>query len=242
MSQPYDFSSLIHSRRSVRKYDLTADFDHQVVTRALELAALSPNSSNMQLWQFHRVINSDKRQQLTKLCMGQNAAKTANELVVFVITPDKWQQRTRINAAHIRQMFKGRDDKASKRALKYYEKLIPFVYRNDRLGLLGLGRQLICAFLGRNKPMMREVSKTDLRVCLHKSSSLAAMTFMMAMRAEGYDTCPMEGFDSKRTKALLGLKKNDEITMIISCGKRTDEGIYGERQRVDNEEIIITHA
>ncbi|WP_412547211.1 nitroreductase family protein [Photobacterium toruni] len=242
ISQPYDFSSLIHSRRSVRKYDLTADFDHQVVTRALELAALSPNSSNMQLWQFHRVINSDKRQQLTKLCMGQNAAKTANELVVFVITPDKWQQRTRINAAHIRQMFKGRDDKASKRALKYYEKLIPFVYRNDRLGLLGLGRQLICAFLGRNKPMMREVSKTDLRVCLHKSSSLAAMTFMMAMRAEGYDTCPMEGFDSKRTKALLGLKKNDEITMIISCGKRTDEGIYGERQRVDNEEIIITHA
>ncbi len=242
ISQPYDFSSLIHSRRSVRKYDLTADFDHQVVTRALELAALSPNSSNMQLWQFHRVINSDKRQQLTKLCMGQNAAKTANELVVFVITPDKWQQRTRINAAHIRQMFKGRDDKASKRAFKYYEKLIPFVYRNDRLGLLGLGRQLICAFLGRNKPMMREVSKTDLRVCLHKSSSLAAMTFMMAMRAEGYDTCPMEGFDSKRTKALLDLKKNDEITMIISCGKRTDEGIYGERQRVDNEEIIITHA
>ena len=74
----------------------------------------------MQLWQFHRVINDDKRQQLTTLCMGQNAAKTANELVAFVITPDKWQQRTRINAAHIREMFKGRDDKASKRALKYY--------------------------------------------------------------------------------------------------------------------------
>ncbi|MCD9555448.1 nitroreductase family protein [Photobacterium carnosum] len=242
ISQPYDFSSLVHSRRSVRKYDLTAEFDHQAVARALELAALSPNSSNMQLWQFHRVINDDKRQQLATLCMGQNAAKTANELVAFVITPDKWQQRTRINAAHIREMFKGRDDKASKRALKYYEKLIPFVYRNDQFGLLGLGRRLICAFLGRNKPIMREVSKADLRVCLHKSSSLAAMTFMMAMRAEGYDTCPMEGFDSKRAKALLGLKNNDEITMIVSCGKRTDEGIYGERQRVDNQEIIITHA
>lgn len=51
ISQPYDFSSLVHSRRSVRKYDLTAEFDHQAVARALELAALSPNSSNMQLWQ-----------------------------------------------------------------------------------------------------------------------------------------------------------------------------------------------
>ncbi|MCD9552793.1 nitroreductase family protein [Photobacterium carnosum] len=232
------YVALIHNHRSVRKYDADSTFDHQAVARALELATLSPNSSNMQLWQF----NDNKRQQLATLCMGQNAAKTANELIAFVITPDKWQQRTRINAAHIREMFKGRDDKASKRALKYYEKLIPFVYRNDRFGLLGLGRRLICAFLGRNKPMMRKVSKADLRVCLHKSSSLAAMTFMMAMRAEGYDTCPMEGFDSKRAKALLGLKSNDEITMIVSCGKRTDEGIYGERQRVDNQEIIITHA
>lgn len=196
----------------------------------------------MQLWQFHRVINNDKRQQLAELCMGQNAAKTANELVAFVITSDKWQQRTRINAAHIRETFKGREDKASKRALKYYEKLIPFIYRNDRFGILGLGRQLICAFLGRKKTMVREVSKADLRVYLHKSSSLAAMTFMIAMRAEGYDTCPMEGFDSKRAKVLLGLKSSDEITMIISCGKRTDAGIYGERQRVNKEEIIITHA
>lgn len=37
ISQPYDFSSLVHSRRSVRKYDLTAEFDHQAVARALEL-------------------------------------------------------------------------------------------------------------------------------------------------------------------------------------------------------------
>ncbi len=51
--------------------------------------------------------------------------------------------------------------------------------------------------------MVREVSKADLRVCLHKSTSLAAMTFMTAMRAGGYDTCPMEGFDSKRAKTLL---------------------------------------
>ena len=47
ISQPYDFSSLVHSRRSVRKYDLTAEFDHQAVARALELAALSPNSSSI---------------------------------------------------------------------------------------------------------------------------------------------------------------------------------------------------
>ncbi|WP_411184356.1 nitroreductase family protein [Photobacterium rosenbergii] len=46
-------SEIIHSRRSVRKYDQSAPFDHQAVTRSLELAILSPNSSNMQLWEFH---------------------------------------------------------------------------------------------------------------------------------------------------------------------------------------------
>lgn len=89
--------------------------------------------------------------------------------------------------------------------------------------------------------MVREVSKADLRVCLHKSTSLAAMTFMTAMRAEGYDTCPMEGFDSKRVKALLGLPKQAEITMIVSCGKRAEDGIYSERHRVNNNDVIFSH-
>ncbi len=32
--------------------------------------------------------------------------------------------------------FAGREDATSKRAVKYYEKLIPFVYRNDRFGIM----------------------------------------------------------------------------------------------------------
>ncbi|WP_064608251.1 nitroreductase family protein [Photobacterium sp. J15] len=235
------FKELIHSRRSVRKYDQNTEFDHKAVERSLELAALSPNSSNMQLWEFHRVISEDKRQQLAEICMGQNAAKTANELVAFVVTPYKWQGRAEMNAAQIRKAFDGREDATAKRALKYYEKLIPFVYRNDKFGLLGFGRKILSNILGLKRPMLREVTKSDLRVCLHKSSSLAAMTFMTAMRAEGYDTCPMEGFDSKRAKKLLELPKDAEITMIIGCGKRTEEGIYSERHRVDNKEVIISH-
>ncbi|MEZ8741034.1 nitroreductase family protein [Photobacterium swingsii] len=239
--QQPSFEQLVHSRRSVRKYDASASFDHQAVARSLELAALSPNSSNMQLWEFHRVVSQDKRAELSRICMGQNAAKTANELVAFVVTPYKWESRAKMNAKTVRDAFEGREDATSKRALKYYEKLIPFVYRNDRFGLYGLARKVLCAFLGRNKPMMREVSKADVRVCLHKSSALAAMTFMTAMRAEGYDTCPMEGFDSVRAKHLLNLPKGAEITMIIGCGKRAEDGIYSERHRVDNAEVIFEH-
>lgn len=240
-AEHHTFSDIIRSRRSVRKYDEAAEFDHDVVTRSLELATLSPNSSNMQLWEFHRVINADKKAKLAHYCMGQNAAKTANELVLFVVTPYKWKQRAEMNAATIREAFSDREDETAKRALRYYEKLIPFLYNNDRFGLFGLGRKVLSYYMGLRKPMVREVSKADLRVCLHKSTSLAAMTFMTAMRAEGYDTCPMEGFDSKRVKALLGLPKQAEITMIVSCGKRAEDGIYSERHRVNNNDVIFSH-
>ena len=78
-------------------------------------------------------------------------------------------------------------------------------------------------------------------MCLHKSTSLAAMTFMTAMHAEGYDTGSMEGFDAKRVKQFLNLNTKDEITMIIDYGPRTEDGIYGERHRVENSEVIVGH-
>ncbi|WP_199481408.1 nitroreductase family protein [Vibrio owensii] len=235
------FEFIVQSRRSVRKYDASAEFNHDDVAKVLELTTLSPNSSNMQMWEFHRVISEDKKAALAELCMGQNAAKTANELVVFVATTHNWKERAKRNAETVRQAFEGRDDAAAKRALKYYEKLIPMVYNNDAFGVRGVVRKLYSWWLGRNKPMVREVSKADVRVCLHKSVSLAAMTFMYAMREKGYDTCPMEGFDSKRVKALLGLRDSDQITMVISCGVRTEEGVYGERHRISNESVIKTH-
>lgn len=242
MTELSSLEQLLSSRRSVRKYDQNAKFDHNAVQRALENATLSPNSSNMQMWAFHRVISAEKRSQLSEICMGQNAAKTANELVVVTVTPDIWKQRAKMNADVVRANFAGREeDEISKRAFKYYDKLIPMVYNNDRFGIRGIARKLYSLWLGRNKPMVREVSKEDVRVCLHKSASLAAMTFMLSMREQGYDTCPMEGFDSVRAKQLLELGDNDEITMIISCGVRTEEGIYGNRHRVASDEVIFTH-
>jgi nitroreductase len=65
------------------------------------------------------------------------------------------------------------------------------------------------------------------------------MTFMLAMKAAGYDTCPMEGFDSKRVSKLHNLPSGAEISMIIGCGKGLPEGIYGKRFRVSNEELIV---
>ena len=86
--------------------------------------------------------------------------------------------------------------------------------------------------------MMREVSESDMRVVVHKSFALAAQTFMIAMANEGYDTCPLEGFDSKRIKKVLKLPHGAGINMVIPCGIRNgNKGIWGERGRVPFNEI-----
>jgi nitroreductase len=60
---------------------------------------------------------------------------------------------------------------------------------------------------------------------------------MLAMAKEGYDTCPMEGLDSKRVKKTLNLPYGAEINMIISCGIREEKGVWGDRMRVPFDEV-----
>jgi hypothetical protein len=49
----------------------------------------------------------------------------------------------------------------------------------------------------------------------------------------------MEGFDSVRLKALLKLPKSAEVSMVIGCGIRKPEGVYGKRFRVPFEEVYF---
>ena len=42
-----------------------------------------------------------------------------------------------------------------------------------------------------------------MKVWSQKTTALACQNFMLSMRAYGFDTCPMEGFDSSRLKKIL---------------------------------------
>lgn len=85
--------------------------------------------------------------------------------------------------------------------------------------------------------MYREVRDKDMRIVAHKTTGLAAQNFMISMAAIGYDTCPMEGSDTWKVKRVLGLPFGAEINMIVSCGIRSEKGVYGERFRIPFEEV-----
>ncbi len=236
--QEKGFFNIVEARRSVRVFDQEGDFEHSVVRDCLELATLAPNSSNLQLWEFYRVPESSPlKDPLAEICMKQKAARTARELVVVVARRDKWKLTTKSNYEQVKKNYNGTDPKKQKQVLSYYGKLIPKLYA--KYPLWSQIKQLVAWFVGLKRPMVREVSETDVRISVHKSVALAAMTFMYAMKSRGYDTCPLEGFDSKRVKKLLDLPASAEISMIIACGKGLPEGIYGERFRVNPDQVIF---
>lgn len=236
------YHQIIQRRRSNRSFDPNVAVPDAVIERSLRNSILAPNSSNMQLWEFHWIQSDALKAELTEYCLGQGAAKTARQMVVFVTRQDLWKQRARWNYDQIRQALGDREPtKLEKRGLDYYQKLMPLMYRKDWLGLATLVRRTVSFFLGLRKPFYRASGTADQRIVVHKSCALAAQTFMLSIAAEGFDSCPMEGFDRIRVRKALGLPRGAEISMIIGVGLGTSAGIWGERKRVPFEEVVITH-
>jgi nitroreductase len=234
-----EFENIIHFRRSNRKFDPGVDVPETVIRKSLERAALSPNSSNMQLWEFHWLRSEELKKKFVPLCMSQQAAKTAKEMVVFVTRHDKWNERAKWNLDRIKENIKGEPTPVQLKALKYYGVIMPLLYKQDPLGILNLIKRLMSFFIGLRRPFFRTGGKAQQRIMVHKSCALAAQTFMLSIAAEGFHTCPMEGFDELRVKRALGLPRGAEINMIIAIGKGTEAGIWGPRVRVPNEEVIL---
>ena len=227
-----EFIKVVESRRSVRIYN-ESKVEAEDMLKCLELSLLSANSSNLQPWEFYWVKDLDKKQQLIDYCLGQPAAATAQELVVCVARPDNWKVNTQL----MLDMFKEKE--LPKAVSTYYKKIVPLAYNQGFLGLFGLIKKISTFFIGLKRSIPREpTSFNDMKIWAHKSTALACQTLMLSLRAFGYDSCPMEGIDSRKIKKLLKLPKKAQICMVISAGTRAKNGVYGKRFRLEKERFI----
>lgn len=232
-------SEAIKYRRSVRVFK-NEPIDEQKVNDCIHLATLAATSSNMQLWEFYHIVSADIIKKIALASFDQNGAKTAQQIVVVVARKDLWRKRMHANISFLKSQFGNKPEAdystREKFALNYYKKIIPTIY-TDFLGILGGIKFLAFYIIGLFKPIYRQARQSDMRIVAHKSAGLAAQNFMISMAAINYDTCPMEGFDSIRIKKILDIPSAAEINMIIGCGLRDEQGIYGERFRIPFEEI-----
>lgn len=232
------FNEIVNERRSVRIYDEKHNYDKSIVERSLKRAILSPNSSNMQLWEFYRITSPENKEKVAHYCLDQIPAKTAHELVVFVARPDKYKQSIKFNLDLINSNDSFEKESRRNKRRDYYKNKMPLFYTFDFLFVLSLLKKLFVTLVGIKNPTVREVTSINKKVTIHKSIALAAQTFMLSVKAEGYDTCPLEGFDSKRIKKLLGLPRKAEINMVIATGKGANDGIWYPRKRYEYTDVV----
>ncbi|WP_348672233.1 nitroreductase family protein [uncultured Abyssibacter sp.] len=229
------FREAVVTRRSVRQFT-EEPIPEAVLQDCLDMALLAPNSSNLQMWNFYRITSADKREQMAKACMSQKAAKTAAELIVCTGHTRNWRK----HAKEILNQWPG--DQPPKVVQQYYGGLTQFMYGMVPMDMLGFGARAkkgLRDSIGLVRPMMRTPNtEADMELWAAKSVALACENLMLALRAYGFDSCPMEGFDEQRVRKLCGYGRHEFTVMVIAAGRRHPKGIYHERMRFDRDRFI----
>ena len=228
-----EFDKVIKSRRSVRIFTKES-IPEDIIHKSLDNSLKAPTSSNLQTWEIYWIRSNDIKEKVVKACLSQPAAKTAKELFVYVSRPDYWKRNNQMMLDYLNSK-----ENPPHSVIKYYNKITKFAYSQGFLNFYGFLKKLYVSFVGIYKVIPREpTSFNDMKVWSQKTTALACQNFMMAVVAQGYDSCPMEGFDQSRIKKLLNLNSKSHVVMVLAVGKGDSKGIYGERFRIDNKFVI----
>jgi len=73
-----------------------------------------------------------------------------------------------------------------------------------------------------------------------RSCGIAAQTLMLAAKAMGYDSCPMDGFDFDAVGRLIDLPADHVIAMFVAIGKGA-KAPYGRPGQLPMGEVVINN-
>ena len=213
------FSKVVRTRRSVRAYE-PEHIPDAVLDACLDLALLAPTSHNLESWQFIDVRDPAKLAKLRHYCLDQPPAQQAPTLLVAVARPDFWRLGRKLMLRHIATAD------VSDELLQKYRVLIPLIFANGPLHVLAPLKALTVAAIGLFRPFWRiAFGRAGQVLWATKTTALACQNLMLALRAAGYDSCALEGFDEPRVKRLLGLPRAARIVMVIAAGRRAPDGV-----------------
>lgn len=227
-----DLFSAIQKRRSIRRFR-PESVSEEIILRSLSAAILAPNSSNAQTWNFYWVKSQEIKKKLVYYCFNQSAARTAADLMVVVARPKDWKRSQPELIKWVRSV------NAPKQVIFYYEKFFPWMYRWGFLNSIGLIKKMLVAIIGLFKPIMRSPQfRSEVQEVSIKSAALASQNFVLALTAQGCDSCMMEGFDEVRVKKILNLDSSDRVVMVIGIGYADERGTWGPQYRLPLEKVV----
>jgi nitroreductase len=74
-----------------------------------------------------------------------------------------------------------------------------------------------------------------------RSCGMAGMTIMLAAKAMGYDSCPMDGFDFDAVAKIINLPEDHVISFMIAVGKGTQPA-WPKPGQLSYDEVVIQNT
>jgi nitroreductase len=209
----------IFQRRAVKVFEpveISAELHEQI----LNAARHAPSSFNSQPYKFYWVGSAANKAAVAKLCLGQKPAETASALVVAVADLGS------LSATSQGQLEWMRRSAFSEEKINDYErraKIGRILFMPGPFGVFAAIKRALFRLLNLRMVIgMPPLSRQDLFKWATKSTSLACQNLMIAAESVGMNTCPMEGFDSRRLSQYLSLSgRHQEIVMVIAIGKKS---------------------
>ena len=180
----------------------------------------------------HRMTDAEIRQLLEAALQAPTAFNIQNWRFVTVLDPEvrkqirasAWDQAQVTDASLLIVLCADKD--AWKKEPARYWKNAPQEVQNFLVPAIGQ------YYEGRDQVQRDE--------CM-RSCGLAGMTLMLAAKAMGYDSCPMDGFDFDAVANIIKLPEDHVISFMIAVGKGTQPAWPKPGQLPYDEVVIRDH-
>ncbi len=209
----------LFSRRAVKVVE-PVEISEALREQMLDAARHAPSSFNMQPYRLYWVESPAGRRAVSELCFLQKPAATASALVVAVADIGSLRSTAELQLKWMRETdfppAKVRDYERTARIGR-------IIFAPGPFNLFGAFKWLVFQLVNTCKTIgLPPCSRQDLFKWAVKSTALACENLMIAAEALGLNTCPMEGFDSRRLAQFLGLSSRyHDIVMVIAIGKKS---------------------
>ncbi|MCP3922913.1 MAG: nitroreductase family protein [Desulfobacterales bacterium] len=184
-----EFIEIIKQRRAVNFFDPEKDISDDLFKDIVNTAAYTPSSFNLQPWNLVVLRDFEDKEKLKKLAMGQPKVSEAPVTAIVLADIEGWKN----------------DNEGS---IKVITKMIEE----------GTAKESQFAFLGKVGKKLYGYSKEAEVAYACKNTGFFAMSLMLAAKAKGVDTHPMDGIDMDGIKKEFKIPDKYWVPMIISFG------------------------
>lgn len=225
-----DFEKLVRGRRSTRHFR-PDPLPVGLLARLLAIAQWAPSGYNLQPAHFVVVTDPALRKKLRHACMNQAQVEESPAVVVF--TGDRNVHKTHFERMVAQEREAGAINESYEKLLR---RVVPLAFGRGPLGLQRAVKAALGPVLGFLAPVP-EFPAVHMRTWVNRQVMLPAMVFMLAAHAAGLSSVPMEGFDGRRVRRVLGIPRSQIVTVVVPVGYAKEGQLVKTRLPIEE----VTH-